>query len=142
MLQELTHIPAGLLDLPAPELHSTLGGPTLIHLEGHREPALFVSVLMHGNETTGWEAVRAWLRAYRPGGGDQELQRSVSLFIGNVAAAGLTEEFLLEDLSVVGSLAGGGPLGDVDLIYVPEPAALLLALLGVLTVGLHRPQRR
>ena len=56
---------------------------------------------------------------------------------GNVAQAGLSEEFVLGDLSVVGSLAGGGDLGDVDLIYVPEPTTIGLLVFGVL-VGLRR----
>ena len=87
MLQQLEHIPEGLLDLPAEALEQALGGPTLLHLAGRRDPALLVSVLMHGNETTGWEAVRRWLRQYRPGGGEKTLPRALSLFIGNVAAA-------------------------------------------------------
>ncbi len=62
-----------------------LDGPTLIHLPGQREPALFVSVLMHGNETVGWEAMRLLLRRYQDQG--RELPRALSLFIGNVAAA-------------------------------------------------------
>ena len=53
-----------------------------------------------------------------------------SLSFGNVAQAGLSEEFVLNDLTVVGSLAGGGALGNVDLIYVPEPATMLLLLSG------------
>lgn len=55
---------------------------------------------------------------------------------GNAAQMGLSEEFLLSDLPAVGSLAGGGPLGDVDLIYVPvpEPSALVLAVSGSLAV--------
>ena len=57
-----------------------------------------------------------------------------SLSFGNVAQAGLSEEFVLNDLSVVGSLAGGGALGDVDLIYVPEPASLGLAFVGLLSM--------
>ena len=57
-----------------------------------------------------------------------------SLSFGNVAQPGLSQDFVLNDLSVVGSLAGGGALGDVDLIYVPEPSAALLSLLGVLGV--------
>ena len=36
------------------------------------------------------------------------------------------------DLSVVGSLAGGGDLGNVDLVYVPEPATALLLAMGLL----------
>ena len=87
VLHELNELPAGLLDLPAEALHQVLGGPTLIHLAGQREPALFVSILLHGNETTGWEAVRQWLRDYQPGGGGKPLPRSLSLFIGNTAAA-------------------------------------------------------
>ena len=86
-LNQLDHLPDGLLDCEANQLHDRLGGPSLIHLTGRRQPALFVSVLLHGNETTGWEAVRALLRRYHPGGGEQELPRDLSLFIGNTAAA-------------------------------------------------------
>jgi succinylglutamate desuccinylase len=87
MLNELEALPSGLLDLDATGLHAALGGPTLIHLEGRREPALFVSVLLHGNETTGWEAIRELLQRYTPGGGEAALPRSLALFIGNTAAA-------------------------------------------------------
>jgi succinylglutamate desuccinylase len=87
MLQQLNHLPAGLLDLDATRVGEVLAGPTLIHLPGRREPDLFVSVLMHGNETTGWDAVRQLLRRYRPGGGELELPRGLSLFVGNVTAA-------------------------------------------------------
>lgn len=87
VLRELDALPDGLLDLPAERLHDALGGPTLVHLAGQRQPALFVSILLHGNETTGWEAVRQWLRDYRPGGGDKPLPRELSLFIGNTSAA-------------------------------------------------------
>lgn len=82
-LHVLDHLPPGLLGLSAPELHTCLPGPTLIHLPGRRERPLFVSVLLHGNETSGWEAVRDVLGAYA----GRELPRALSLFIGNVAAA-------------------------------------------------------
>ena len=55
-----------------------------------------------------------------------------SLSFGNVAQSGLSEEFLLNDLSVVGSLAGGGDLGNVDLVYVPEPSTLGMLAFGML----------
>ena len=55
-----------------------------------------------------------------------------TLSFGNVAAAGLSQEFVLGDLTVVGSLAGGGDLGAVDLIYVPEPSTVALMCLGFL----------
>jgi hypothetical protein len=57
-----------------------------------------------------------------------------SLSFGNVAQTGLSEEFVLNDLTVIGSLAGGGDLGEVDLIYVPEPAQIVLTLIGMLGV--------
>ncbi len=87
MLEEYESLPEGLLGCRADELASRLNGPALIHLKGRRSPALFVSVLMHGNETTGWEAIRSLLSGYQPGGGARELPRDLSLFIGNIEAA-------------------------------------------------------
>ncbi len=87
MLKELEALPEGLLERPAGALHDLLGGPTLVHLPGRRAEPLFVSVLLHGNEDVGWEAVRHLLRRYRPGGGTRELPRALSLFIGNTEAA-------------------------------------------------------
>ncbi len=68
-----------------------------------------------------------------------------------MAERDLSEEFLLNDLSVVGSLQGGGDLGEVDLIYVPEPSSLLLTACGLiglvafrqlqLSRGFRRPHR-
>lgn len=83
MLTEYEALPAGLLDRTASELHPLLPGPALIHLPGLRPEPLFVSVLLHGNEDTGWEAIRAILKKYQ----DQPLPRALSLFIGNVSAA-------------------------------------------------------
>jgi succinylglutamate desuccinylase len=86
MLRELHHIPDGLLMAEARQLERLLGAPTLLHLPGRREPALFVSVLMHGNETVGWEALRGLLLDYGVAAG-APLPRALSVFIGNVAAA-------------------------------------------------------
>lgn len=83
MLTELNAISDELLSLPAKRLHEVLAGPTLIHLPGRHPEPLFVSVLLHGNEDTGWEAMRELLQRYR----GKELPRALSLFIGNVSAA-------------------------------------------------------
>ena len=61
-LLELDHVPDGLLERPASALYQQLEGPTLIHLEGRIKRPLFVTVLQHGNEITGWEAVRRILK--------------------------------------------------------------------------------
>lgn len=79
----LNEIPHGLLDVDASELHDLLGGPTLIHLEGKRKDALFVSIMLHGNEYTGLLVIQRLLKKYL----DAELPRRLSIFIGNVAAA-------------------------------------------------------
>ena len=84
MLHELHGLPDGLLRVEAEHLTDWLEGPTLIHLPGQRPSPLFLSVLMHGNETVGWEAVRRLLARYQ---GGRELPRAISLFIGNVEAA-------------------------------------------------------
>lgn len=81
-LKILKSIPAGLLDLEADQLHELLGGPTLIHLTGRIEQPLFVSVLQHGNEPTGWDAIRVVLKKLQ-----HQLPRSLILLIGNVNAA-------------------------------------------------------
>lgn len=46
------------------------------------------------------------------------------------------------DLTVVGSLAGGGDLGAVDLIYVPEPSSFLLLICGALAVAIQYVHNR
>ena len=73
--------------MQATELHDFLGGPTLIEIHGRQQPELFLTVLMHGNETTGWDAVRSLLDHYTGDQARAELPRSVTLFIGNTRAA-------------------------------------------------------
>lgn len=87
LLNELDHLPEGLLGTDSSGLESRLGRPTLIQLRGVRNPALFVSVLMHGNETVGWEAVRGLLLDRLSRFGEPRLPRDLILFIGNVSAA-------------------------------------------------------
>ena len=55
-----------------------------------------------------------------------------SMSFGSIMEPELLEEFLLRDLSVVGSIAaasGGGAFRDADLIYVPVPEPCSIALL-------------
>ena len=83
MLRVVDHLPPGLLECEAPALAERLGGPTLVRLAGARPEPLFVSVLLHGNETSGWDAARALLAEHR----EHTLSRALTLFIGNVEAA-------------------------------------------------------
>jgi len=81
-LHEFYRLPPGLLETPASQLFQILPGPSLIHLPGLHNPQLFISVLLHGNETSGWDAVRQLLTEF-----SGHLPRSISLFIGNIEAA-------------------------------------------------------
>jgi succinylglutamate desuccinylase len=83
MLTQYDSLPQSLLDLPAGRLDELLPGPSLIHLPGRRPEPLFVSVLLHGNEDTGWLAAQSVLKKFQ----SAELPRAMSLFIGNVEAA-------------------------------------------------------
>lgn len=83
MLNEIYQLPEGFLRCSAKELYQVLPGPTLIHLEGKKKEPMFVSMLLHGNETTGLLAVQRLLQGYP----DLNLPRSVSIFVGNVSAA-------------------------------------------------------
>jgi len=83
MLNVVEQLPEGVLSADARDLHRLLPGPTLVHLPGRRPEPLFVSVLLHGNETTGLLALQRLLH----GIGDRQLPRALSLFIGNVGAA-------------------------------------------------------
>jgi len=91
-LTVLDHVPPELYDRAATRLHESLQGPTLIHLRGRRPDVLFVSVLLHGDEWTGWMAMQQLMRRYR----NQLLPRSLSLLIGNVRAAQAGVRFLAD----------------------------------------------
>ena len=72
-------LPDSLADIPATALGDELGGPTLFDLRSGSHPPLFVSVLLHGNEVSGWDAVRGLLDEFR--------QVSSLLFLANLDAA-------------------------------------------------------
>jgi len=90
MLTVLDRLPQGILSLTSRELYRILPGPTLIHIQGEIAEPLFVSVLIHGNEESGWEATKKLLVNYA----GNELPRSLSLFIGNIDAARYGKRFL------------------------------------------------
>jgi succinylglutamate desuccinylase len=90
MLQVMNDLPPRMLEIETSRLHQVLSGPTLFHLPGRREEPLFISVLLHGNEDTGWYAVQSLLRNYR----HRELPRALSIFVGNVAAGRAGVRFL------------------------------------------------
>lgn len=82
-LQQLDYLPEGILAATPETLYRIAPEPTLIHLPGQRPEPLFVSVLLHGNESTGFLALQLLLQKFK----DQTLPRSLSIFLGNINAA-------------------------------------------------------
>lgn len=87
-------IPDAFFRCDATGLKSLLDGPTLFYLEGMRQPPLFITILQHGNEPTGFDALQQLLHRYRDG----KLPRTVWLFVGNVAAAAQGRRVLEDQL--------------------------------------------
>lgn len=83
MLNIINHLPPEFLDTTPEMLRKVLKTPTLIHLPGKRKGPLFVSVMLHGNETTGLLAIQRFLKQL----GSNKLPRELSIFIGNVEAS-------------------------------------------------------
>lgn len=81
-LNHIQGFPGELLDASTSELWQHLPGPTLFHIPGKHATPLFVSVLLHGNESTGWTAVQSVLKRYQTA-----LPRRLLLFVGNIEAA-------------------------------------------------------
>jgi succinylglutamate desuccinylase len=84
-LPQFTQLPDGILDIAVEDLHQLIPQPALFHLAGKREDTLFISVLLHGNEPTGFLALQRLLQKYQ----QRTLPRSLSLFFGNTQAARL-----------------------------------------------------
>ena len=68
-----------LFAVEARELHHVLTRATVFDLRRDAVRPIFVSTLLHGNETSGWDAVRRFIADFP--------DASIALFIGNVDAA-------------------------------------------------------
>ncbi len=84
-INQVNHFPKELLSVKPESLHTLIPEPTLFHLAGKLKQPLFISVLLHGNEVTGFLALQKLLAKYQK----QELPRSLSFFLGNTKAASL-----------------------------------------------------
>ena len=84
-LNILHKLPDHICDTQVEELHSLLGGPTLFDLRFGKESTLFISTLLHGDEHSGFLALRDILKEI------QEKKwaphHSLLLFLGNTLAA-------------------------------------------------------
>lgn len=81
-MNPLTELPHEILDTPAHQLIEKISDHSLFLVKGKVQRPLFVSVLQHGDETTGWEALRRFLKNHRT-----NLPRSLVIYFGNMQAA-------------------------------------------------------
>lgn len=89
VFDEIEALPEGFLDVSSAEIAELFPRPSLVHLPGP-SPALFVSILLHGNEDAGLMAIQGLMRRFPDG----DLPRGLSLFIGNVDACTQGVRFL------------------------------------------------
>lgn len=82
MIKQLNNLPAGLLELTADQLYTKIDNHTLIHLKGKIERPVFISILQHGDEYTGWNALKDFLKNHK-----HHLPRSMTILFGNIQAA-------------------------------------------------------
>ena len=82
----LDHIPSAFLSISHRDIKELFDTPTLIHLKGAKHPALFISILLHGNEFSGLQIMQEILKKYQTIDG-YKLPRDIWLFVGNVDAA-------------------------------------------------------
>jgi len=82
-LTRLDAIPEQFCKLTPETIQTVFRSPTLIKVPGGPGPALFVSILLHGNEHSGLAVVQRLLGNYR----GTDLPRTLWLLVGNVRAA-------------------------------------------------------
>jgi succinylglutamate desuccinylase len=82
----IDELPEHFLTIEYQNIKELFDRPTLIHLKGKKEPSLFVSILLHGNEYSGLMIMQELLAKHKADNG-YDLPRSIWLFIGNVEAA-------------------------------------------------------
>jgi hypothetical protein len=99
-------LPDGFLTIDPRDLMTLMPNPTIIDLKStHDKPPLFVSILLHGNETTGFYALQHLLSDYLSG--DKTLPRDLIILVGNVYAAKLFQRRLVGQVDYNRIWAGG-----------------------------------
>jgi len=88
----LNSIPEDFFTLHPSELVKIFDGPTLIHLDYGREETILISFMLHGNEHSGFYAVREYFDSLKRS--EDRPSRNVSILVGNVRAAAQNERFL------------------------------------------------
>ena len=116
----MNHLPSELLQIGPRDIKRVFANPTLIRITGRREPPLFVSVLLHGNETVGFFVLQDLARLCALGAPP----RSLLIFVGNVdaTAAGVRRADHQPDFNRIWA-GGDGPAFALARSVIDEVAA-------------------
>jgi succinylglutamate desuccinylase len=89
-LDHLDTLPRRIEDIGLRDIRSVFANPTLIHLKGRHPKPMFLSTLLHGNETTSFLVLQRLAHHLR----SHQLPRDLMVFVGNVHAAEQSQRFL------------------------------------------------
>ncbi|MEM8694642.1 MAG: M14 family metallopeptidase [Pseudomonadota bacterium] len=78
----MNYLPAALIGAEPTDILGIFPNPTLITLTGESGPPVWLTTLLHGNETTSFYVLRALAERY----GNAPPPRSLTIFVGNVQA--------------------------------------------------------
>lgn len=92
LLDNLDTFPEDLYHVDLKDLPKVLPHTTLIKLDGERGDPLFVSCLIHGNESSGFYTIRNVMQKYARG--KKRLPRPMYLLFGNIDAVVANERYL------------------------------------------------
>lgn len=95
-LKYFDHVPEELYTIGPDEVYETFGGPILIHIKGTNPDTIFISTLLHGNETTGFYAFQKILNDYKK---IEAPPKSFIYLIGNPQAA-QKDKRLIKDIQI------------------------------------------
>ena len=106
-LNRLPHLPIELTSITPKEIKRVFPTPTLITIDGRHPEPLFLSILLHGNETTGFYVLQDLARRFA----GMPPPRSLMIFVGNVeaTAAGLRRLDYQEDFNRIWAGGHGTP---------------------------------
>lgn len=76
-------VPKELYTIDVKEVHGLFHGPSILHIEGESDETLFISTLLHGNETTSFLALQKFLKQFEK----SRPPRTIIAFIGNTLGA-------------------------------------------------------
>ena len=127
ILDRLDRLPEALAHIAPTEIRTVFPNPTLISIPGEKPEPVFVSTLLHGNETTSFDVLQHLTRAY----GKRRPPRSLMIFVGNVRAAEQGRRFLegQPDFNRIWS-HGDGPCHDMarEVLAVARSAGLFASI--------------